>query len=72
MCRLLDNDRTRTPSWSEISHFLMFLSKQLKDCENSIYCQRSVVEDGLPHFKEFVIKFMLQMSKVILLLVAYI
>ena len=52
------------PSWREIKHFVSFFDNQISDCEGSIFCDRFIVEDALPGFKVFVIKFMLQMSKV--------
>ena len=48
----------------EVRHFLYFLNAQLEDCENSLYCKAQFIQDVLPGFKKFVIKFMLKMSKV--------
>ena len=49
------------PSWAELRHFVWFLNTQLQDTEKSIFCQ---VEEDLPGFRLFVVKFMIQMSKV--------
>ena len=52
------------PSWMELKHFLKFLYAQFEDCECSIFCNAAVMEQDLPGFKTFVVKFMLKMSKV--------
>ena len=54
----------KNPSWSELRHFVKFLSIQLKSCEQSIYCDESLVGDVLKGLKSFVVKFMIQMSRV--------
>ena len=57
---------TATPSWSEFWNFVKFLSFQLQDCERSCYTNPDITRDGsLPGFKEFIVKFMILMSKVI-------
>ena len=61
-CRQLGSKRN--PSWSEITHFVTFLSTQLDDCERSVFCMADITADVLPKFKEFVITPMLQMSEV--------
>ena len=54
-----------SPSWSEFWNFIKFLSFQLQDCEMSYYTNPDIMDDGsLSGFKEFVVKFMIQMSKV--------
>ena len=56
---------TASPSWSEFWNFIKFLSFQLQDCERSYYTNPEIVSDGsLKGFKEFIVKFMIQMSKV--------
>ncbi|XP_070188878.1 E3 ubiquitin-protein ligase rnf213-alpha-like [Littorina saxatilis] len=50
------------PSWSELTHFVCFLDKQLQDFENSVYCGMATCED-LPGFSEFVLRFLIQMSR---------
>ena len=56
---------TVSPSWSEFWNFIKFLSFQLQDCERSYYTNPEIVSDGsLKGFKEFIVKFMIQMSKV--------
>ena len=60
------------PSWSEIRHFVSFLNSQLRDCEHSFYCDmqlmRAVLEGpsvlNLEGFRSFVVRFMIQMSRV--------
>ncbi len=49
------------PSWLEIRHFVTFLDLQLESCEDSIYTNAGDVLSG---FKEFVVKFMIEMSTV--------
>ena len=51
------------PSWSELKHFVDFLNVQLSACENSVFCSDMLAPD-LPGFVNFVIQFMIQMSKV--------
>jgi len=51
------------PSWSELKHFVNFLNVQLSACENSVFCSDMLAPD-LPGFLNFVIQFMIQMSKV--------
>ena len=53
----------RNPTWSEMAHFVSFLSMQLRLCESSIYCNPLNV-DIFPDFKQFVVKLVLQMSEV--------
>ncbi|KAK7107714.1 hypothetical protein V1264_015588 [Littorina saxatilis] len=50
------------PSWSELTHFVCFLDKQLQDFENSVYCGMATSED-LPGFSVFVLRFLIQMSR---------
>lgn len=52
------------PSWSEINHFVNFLSDQLELCEKSPFTLVEFVGNVLPGFKSFVVKFMVRMSKV--------
>ena len=55
----------RSPSWSEVSMFVNFLTAQLDDCEHSCFTDRSIIGHSLPGFKEFIIRFIIIMSKVI-------
>ncbi|VDH97034.1 Hypothetical predicted protein [Mytilus galloprovincialis] len=50
------------PSWSEIYHFVSFLDKQLQDFEKSNFCS-DAARESLPGFAEFVLRFLIQMSK---------
>ncbi|KAK3585590.1 hypothetical protein CHS0354_036776 [Potamilus streckersoni] len=50
------------PSWSELHHFVWFFDTQLRDFEKSIFCGVAVAED-LPGFPDFVLKFLIQMSR---------
>ena len=52
------------PSWAELDNFVKFLNIQLSACENSIYCNEAVVGNELQGFKQFVVKFMIRMSRV--------
>ena len=53
----------KQPSWTEINNFVMFLSKQLSDCDNSSFCNAKLLGDALGGFKSFVVKFMIHMSR---------
>jgi hypothetical protein len=53
----------RDPSWSELHLFVSFLNKQLQDFEVSAFCGLAAVED-LPGFAKFVLRFLIQMSRV--------
>ncbi|XP_031747021.1 E3 ubiquitin-protein ligase RNF213 [Xenopus tropicalis] len=48
------------PSWAELRNFAWFLNLQLKDSENSVFCQPEMVADG---FKNFVVDLMILMAK---------
>ena len=43
---------------------MKFLNVQLSDCESSIFCNEAIVGDVLQGFKQFVVKFMIRMSRV--------
>ena len=60
---LLSNCGFRNPSWAEIKYFVNFLSSQLRDCENSAFCNPETYEEDLPGFKAFVLKMMIHMSR---------
>ena len=53
------------PTWSELRHFASFLNCQLRDCEQSVFCDANLVgaDSGLVGFKKFVVKFMIRMSQ---------
>lgn len=51
------------PSWSELRNFGWFLNLQLKNCETSVFCNASFVQDTLQGFKNFVVSFMILMAK---------
>ncbi|XP_044056409.1 E3 ubiquitin-protein ligase rnf213-alpha-like isoform X2 [Siniperca chuatsi] len=53
----------RDPSWAELRNFVWFLNLQLQDCENSVFCKFEFVGDTLRGFKNFVVEFMILMSK---------
>ena len=53
----------KQPSWTEMNNFVMFLSKQLSDCDNSSFCNPKLLGDELGGFKSFVVKFMIHMSQ---------
>ena len=60
------------PSWSEIRHFVSFLNSQLRDCEQSFFCDMTLMSAvlagpnvlNLEGFRSFVARFMIQMSRV--------
>ena len=62
----------RDPSWSEIRHFVSFLNSQLRDCEQSFFCDMKLMRavlagpnvPNLEGFRSFVARFMIQMSRV--------
>ena len=54
----------KDPSWAEIDHFVRFLEIQLRLCEKSVFCNKAFVGDVLAGFKNFVVKFMIRMSRV--------
>ena len=58
------NCGVKNPSWSELRYFVNFLNYQLRDCEESTFCNTSLVEDTLEGFRKFVVNFMIIMSKV--------
>ncbi|CAK6972178.1 E3 ubiquitin-protein ligase rnf213-alpha-like isoform X5 [Scomber scombrus] len=51
------------PSWAELRNFAWFLNLQLQDSENSDFCKFELVGDTLRGFKNFVVEFMILMSK---------
>ncbi|XP_076009047.1 E3 ubiquitin-protein ligase rnf213-alpha-like isoform X2 [Genypterus blacodes] len=51
------------PSWAELRNFVWFLNLQLLDCEKSVFCNFDLVGDTLHGFKNFVVEFMILMSK---------
>ncbi|XP_029943449.1 E3 ubiquitin-protein ligase rnf213-beta [Salarias fasciatus] len=51
------------PSWAELKNFSWFLNVQLKDCENSVFCDPDFLTDQLPGFKSFIVKFMILMAR---------
>lgn len=53
----------KDPSWGELKNFSWFLNAQLKDCENSVFCDRDFLADQLPGFKGFIVKFMIVMAR---------
>ncbi|XP_041350668.1 E3 ubiquitin-protein ligase rnf213-alpha-like [Gigantopelta aegis] len=50
------------PSWAELHHFVWFLNTQLCDFERSVFCSPEI-QDDLPGFSLFVLKFLIQMSR---------
>ena len=53
----------KDPSWLEIRHFIKFLDVQLQSCEESVYCDETLVGDVMSGLKSFVVKFMVHMSR---------
>ncbi|KAM9837888.1 LOW QUALITY PROTEIN: E3 ubiquitin-protein ligase rnf213-beta [Aulostomus maculatus] len=53
----------QNPSWAELKNFSWFLNVQLKDCENSVFCDPDFLADQMPGFKSFVVKFMILMAR---------
>ncbi|WAR16700.1 R213A-like protein, partial [Mya arenaria] len=50
------------PSWAELHHFVWFLNTQLIGFENNIFVGEAAAKD-LPGFGQFVLRFLIQMSK---------
>ena len=71
-CLIRRNCGIPDPSWSEIRHFVSFLNSQLRDCEQSFYCDMQLMRAvlagpdvlNLEGFRSFVVRFMIQMSRV--------
>ena len=71
-CLICRNCGIPDPSWSEIRHFVSFLNSQLQDCEQSFYCDMQLMRAvlagpdvlNLEGFRSFVVRFMIQMSRV--------
>ncbi|XP_072098539.1 E3 ubiquitin-protein ligase rnf213-alpha-like isoform X2 [Mobula birostris] len=53
----------RDPSWAELRNFSWFLNIQLKNCEQSMFCNPAFVGDTLVGFKKFIIEFMILMAR---------
>lgn len=60
---LLSNCGLKDPSWAELKHFTWFLNLQLKDCENSGFCDPNFFGSILSGFKSFIVKFMIHMAR---------
>ncbi|XP_067057901.1 E3 ubiquitin-protein ligase rnf213-alpha-like isoform X3 [Acropora muricata] len=68
---LLRNCGIPDPSLSEIRHFVSFLNSQLRDCEQSVFCDMKLMRAiltgpnvlNLEGFRSFVVRFMIQMSR---------
>lgn len=63
--RMMSSQSTNTdfdPSWSEVRNFITFLDAQLRDCEDSIFCKFG--GDDLKGFKQFIVRFSIEMAKV--------
>lgn len=60
---LLSNYGLKDPSWAELKHFTWFLNLQLKDCENSLFCDPDFLAGNLSGFKNFIVKFMIHMAR---------
>lgn len=54
----------KDPSWAEIRHFVWFLDKQLESCEKSVFFDEALVGDIIGGLKSFVVRFMIEMSRV--------
>uniref|UniRef100_A0A667YC04 RING-type E3 ubiquitin transferase n=1 Tax=Myripristis murdjan TaxID=586833 RepID=A0A667YC04_9TELE len=63
LTHFLSNCGMQDPSWAELKNFSWFLNVQLKDCENSIFCDPDFLADHLPGFKGFIVKFMILMAR---------
>lgn len=60
---LLSSCGMQDPSWAELKNFASFLNVQLKDCENSVFCDPHFLGNQLPGFKNFIVKFMVLMAR---------
>lgn len=60
---LLSSCGMQDPSWAELKNFSSFLNVQLKDCENSVFCDPNFLGNQFPGFKNFIVKFMILMAR---------
>ena len=60
----------KDPSWAELQHFVNFLNTQLCDGDKSIFCNTDLVGDLLQGFRTFVVRFLIQMSRVRILIIS--
>ena len=60
---ILKNCGIAHPSWAEVRNFVLFLDRQLSDCDNADYCHSGVLEQDWKGFRSFVVKFMILMSR---------
>ncbi|XP_065826351.1 E3 ubiquitin-protein ligase RNF213-like isoform X2 [Oscarella lobularis] len=60
---LLTHCGVSSPSWAILRHFINFLSNQLRDCEQSDFCNPLAYGEDLPGFKNFVMKLIIRMSR---------
>ena len=51
------------PSWSELSYFIHFLGHQFCSCEQNIYYQTALLENGWKGFRTFLINMIIPMSR---------
>ncbi|KAM9831669.1 E3 ubiquitin-protein ligase rnf213-beta [Neosynchiropus ocellatus] len=63
LTHLLEHCGMQDPSWAELKNFSQFLNVQLKDCENSVYCDPDFLAGQMAGFKGFVVKFMILMAR---------
>ncbi|KAI6655773.1 E3 ubiquitin-protein ligase [Oopsacas minuta] len=63
MARIIQHCDIVQPSWAELRNFVSFLDKQLYDCDNSDYCKFAAMGNEWKGFKNFVVNFMIHMSK---------
>ncbi|XP_067936891.1 E3 ubiquitin-protein ligase rnf213-alpha-like [Watersipora subatra] len=59
---LIRNCGLANPTWSELRHFVYFLSSQLFKVQASPYCSHSHAGD-MPGFRKFVVEFMFKMAQ---------
>ena len=60
---LLKHCGVNDPSWLVVRNFVHFLDVQLRDCEQSTFCQPELVGEELKGFRSFVVRLMMRMSK---------
>jgi hypothetical protein len=60
---LLRNFCVKQPTWMELTHFASFLNHQLRSSEASVFCNPELMREEFPGMKNFVVRFLIQMSK---------
>ena len=63
LIHLMRHCGVQDPSWLVLRNFVHFLDVQLRDCEQSVFCDTNLVGEELSGFRSFVVRLMMRMSK---------